>query len=84
MDTHDRHVLPRINHERFSVSAANHRPGKPFAMIRPARVVNRQLVFVEIDDQLHRPARHNPLLEMRRRIIQVPQPLDEAGQRMGW
>ena len=53
-------------------------------MIRPARVVNPQLVFVEIDDQLHRPARHNPLLEMRRRIIQVPQPLDEAGQRMGW
>src|SRR5262249_11933652 len=83
VDARDRGVLRRVDHEVPAVGPGDNRPGQPPAATGVRRVVDPDLVIAEVDHQLDRPARQNPLPRVRGGGGARPESRDELAERRG-
>ena len=84
VDAHHGGVLSGIYYKRAGVGSGHDSSGESFAQLRAHGIVDPEFVFMQVDHELDRPARHDALAEMRRRIVDLPKPFDEVAQRVVW
>src|SRR5262249_17266912 len=77
----DRRVHERVDQEEVAVRSRDNRPGIPPRVGGVRRVVNPDLVVAEVDHQLDRTARQNPLPEMCWRVRTQPEAVDALVKR---
>ena len=80
VDADDRGVGARLDTEGPAVGTRDDRPAKPGGLLTVAGPLDAELVLVQVEDDLDRPARDDALLRMRRRVGQRPEVLDEPGE----
>jgi hypothetical protein len=80
-----RRFFGSVDDEESVVRARDDRTREALADASTNSIINTQLVVPQIDDELDRPARQNPLLQVRWLVVVVePDVLDEIGEWRSW
>jgi len=84
LEMHPHDMLPRFNEKRSRVRPRKDCARKTFVASRPLGEIETEIVLVEVEHQLNCSGRHDPHRLVRRRVIRIPELVDELCERRRW